>query len=143
VSFLVDADIVSAHFRGRGKVTSRLLQHTGRLSMSAVTLAELKTWLYRHNTPQRYRDELAVLSAEFVLFPVDADVAERFGEVGARLLDRGQSCATPDLLIAATALVHDLTLVTGNSAFLPPSTVCALRIGCRIDRRESGKSLAP
>ncbi len=54
------------------------------------------------------------MSAEFVLLPVDADVAERFGEVGAALLDRGQAVATPDLLIAATALVHDLTLVTGN-----------------------------
>jgi len=114
VSFLVDADVVSAHLRGRGKVTSRLLQHTGRLAMPTVTLAELKTWLYRNNTPQRYRDGLTVLAAEFNLLPVDESVADRFGEVGARLLDGGRSVATPDLLIAATALIHDLTLVTGN-----------------------------
>jgi predicted nucleic acid-binding protein len=114
VSFLLDADVLSAHFRGRGKVTSRLLQHTGQLSVSTITLAELNTWLHRQKTPQRYREELATLLAEFAILPVDAAVADRFGEVGARLLDRGQSIATPDLLIAATALVHDLTMVTGN-----------------------------
>lgn len=114
MSFLVDADVLSAHLRGRGKVASRLMQHTGRLAMSMVTLAELQAWLCRDNTPQRYRDGLTVLSAEFLLLPIDENVAIRFGEVAGRLLDRGQSIATPDLLIAATALVHDLTLVTGN-----------------------------
>ena len=114
MSFLIDADVVSAHLRGRANVTSRLLQHTGRLAMSTVTLAELQTWLHRQNTPQRYRDGLALLKAEFELLAVDEAVANRFGEIGGKLLDRGQTVATPDLLIAATALVHDLTLVTGN-----------------------------
>jgi predicted nucleic acid-binding protein len=82
--------------------------------MSAITLAELQAWLHRDKTPQRYRDALSSLSAEFVVLPVDEEVAQRFGEISARLLDRGQPIATPDLLIAATALVHDLTLVTGN-----------------------------
>ena len=82
--------------------------------MSAVALAELKTWLHRLNTPDRYREGLAMLMTDFVLLPVDEAVADRFGKLGAKLLDQGQTVATPDLLIAATALVHDLTLVTGN-----------------------------
>lgn len=114
MSFLVDADVVSAHLRGRGNVTSQLLLHTGRLSLSLVTLAELNTWLQRSNTPQRYRDGLAILLPEFALLPVNEEVANQFGVIGARLLNRGQTVATPDLLIAATAIVHDLTLVTGN-----------------------------
>lgn len=114
MSFLVDADIVSSHLRGRGKVTSRLLQHTGQLAMSTITLAELKIWLHRANTPQRFRDGLTLLITEFIVLPVDERVAEKFGELGAQLLDRGQSMATPDLLIAATALIHDRTLVSGN-----------------------------
>jgi predicted nucleic acid-binding protein len=114
VSFLIDADVISAHLRGRGKVTSRLLQYTGQLAMSTITLAELKIWLHRSNTPQRFRDGLILLTAEFVVLPVDERVAETFGELGAQLLDRGHSIATPDLLIAATALVHGRTLVTGN-----------------------------
>src|SRR5688500_18634121 len=87
VSFLIDADVVSAHLRGRAHVTSRLLQYTGRLFMSTVTLAELQTWLHRQATPQRYRDALALLKTEFEIVSIDEAVANRFGEVGAQLLD--------------------------------------------------------
>jgi predicted nucleic acid-binding protein len=82
--------------------------------MSTVTLAELKTWLHRRNTPARYHVGLAMAMTDFILLPVDEAIADRFGDLGAKLLDQGQTVATPDLLIAATALVHDLTLVTGN-----------------------------
>ena len=46
---------------------------------------------------------------------IDALVIERWAEVRAWQLDRG--CQTPklDLLIAATALVHNLTLGTHNT----------------------------
>jgi tRNA(fMet)-specific endonuclease VapC len=48
------------------------------------------------------------------LLPVDYEVAYRFGALRAVLLDRGQSPMSSDLFIAATALVHGLTLVTHN-----------------------------
>jgi tRNA(fMet)-specific endonuclease VapC len=46
---------------------------------------------------------------------LDSVVAHKAGEVGADLLDRGIVISTPDLLIAATALVHNLTLATHNT----------------------------
>jgi tRNA(fMet)-specific endonuclease VapC len=49
--------------------------------------------------------------------PVDEAVARRFGELRAELLDLGRPTSTPDLLIAATAIVHDLTLVTHNTKY--------------------------
>ena len=49
------------------------------------------------------------------LLPVDHDVSHKFGEVQAQLYDQGQPAATADLLIAATALVHGLTLITANT----------------------------
>ena len=42
-------------------------------------------------------------------------VARKFGEVRAGLLDAGQSVPELDLLIASTALVHNLTVVTHNT----------------------------
>jgi predicted nucleic acid-binding protein len=45
---------------------------------------------------------------------VTSEVARKFGELRADLLDAGQTAPEMDLLIAATALVHDLTLVTHN-----------------------------
>ncbi len=42
-------------------------------------------------------------------------MARRFGEIRAGLLDSGRRAPEMDLLIAATALVHGLTLVTHNT----------------------------
>ena len=39
-----------------------------------------------------------------------------FGQVRGRLLRRGISVPTSDLMIASVALVHNLTLVTHNTA---------------------------
>ena len=47
---------------------------------------------------------------------VSADVARKFGEVRAGLLDQGQPAPNMDLLIAATALTYNMTLVTHNVA---------------------------
>ncbi len=39
---------------------------------------------------------------------------ERFGVIRGELQRRGEAIGDPDLLIAATALDHDLTLLTRN-----------------------------
>jgi tRNA(fMet)-specific endonuclease VapC len=46
----------------------------------------------------------------------DLDCAEQFGKVRGGLLQKGISVPTADLMIAAVALVHNLTLVTNNTA---------------------------
>lgn len=115
MSFLVDTDHVSAHLRSRRPATAKFMQYAGRLNVSAVTLAELKTWIYRASTPDKLREGFAQLVPDLVSLPVDDAVAEVFGQLGASFRDRGVTLPTPDLLIAATALVHDLTLVTGNT----------------------------
>jgi tRNA(fMet)-specific endonuclease VapC len=46
----------------------------------------------------------------------DAICAEKSGEVRGTLLQQGISIPTADLIIGCTALVHDLTLVTHNTA---------------------------
>ena len=46
----------------------------------------------------------------------DHPCAEQFGKVRGGLLRQGISVPTADLMIASVALVHDLTLVTNNTA---------------------------
>jgi tRNA(fMet)-specific endonuclease VapC len=115
VSFLVDTDICSAHLKQSGKVTARFVQYMGRLHVSAVTVAELFTWALRAKAPpQRLRGVLDMVN-DMTFVPVDQDVARKFGELRAALLDAGQPKPQMDLLIAATALVHGMTLVTHNT----------------------------
>ena len=47
---------------------------------------------------------------------VDKDVAWKFGEIRAALLDQGIVVREMDLMIAATALVQGFTVVTHNTA---------------------------
>jgi tRNA(fMet)-specific endonuclease VapC len=50
-----------------------------------------------------------------VVIEVTFDVAYMFGSIRASLLDQGLSIPGMDLLIASTALVNKLTLVTHNT----------------------------
>jgi predicted nucleic acid-binding protein len=114
MSFVIDTDTCSAHLKGHPKVTSRFLQYTGNLHISAVSLGELWTWVLRANASPKRAQGLQLLLNDVVVLELNEDVARRFGEVRADLLDRGQPTPDMDLLIAATALHHGFTVVTHN-----------------------------
>jgi tRNA(fMet)-specific endonuclease VapC len=115
VSFLLDTDTCSAHLKRPGKLTARFLQYIGRLHVSAVTVAELYKWALRAKAPpQRLQGVLDMLN-DMTFLEVNQDVARKFGELRAALVDAGQPKPQLDLLIAATAVVHGLTLVTHNT----------------------------
>jgi len=59
---------------------------------------------------------LVAFLSDVEVLELDHAVARRFGEVRAGLLDAGLVLPTTDLLIACTALTHDLTMVTHNIA---------------------------
>lgn len=114
MSFLLDTDVCSAYLKGHNAVANRFIQYGGRLHLSAVSLGELYTWTLRARaSPARMRSLLDMLPL-LSLVDVNADVARKFGELDAYLLDHGLSVSEIDLLNAATALVHNLTLVTHN-----------------------------
>lgn len=114
MSFLIDTDICSAHLKEKGVVTSRFLRYTGRLHISTVTLGELYAWALRAEAPPARLRGLREMLGDVTVLEVTAQVAEKFGRVQAGLLDAGRPAPPMDLLNAATALVHDLTLVTHN-----------------------------
>lgn len=114
MSFLIDTDTCSAHLKEKGAVTNRFLQYTGRLHVSVITVGELFTWVLRAKASPKRLQSLLELLDDVEVLDVTREVARKFGELRADLLDAGQSAPEMDLLIAATALVHDLTLVTHN-----------------------------
>jgi predicted nucleic acid-binding protein len=50
MSFLLDSDTCSAHLKS-GALTHRIIQYSGRLHISVVTLAELYAWALRRKAP--------------------------------------------------------------------------------------------
>jgi tRNA(fMet)-specific endonuclease VapC len=82
---------------------------------SAVVVGELYEGAFRSSAVARHLEniEKRVLPAVTVL-AYDAPAARVYGQIRSQLEARGWPLADADLRIAATALLHDLELVTGN-----------------------------
>jgi tRNA(fMet)-specific endonuclease VapC len=115
MSFLIDTDTCSAHLKLKGPVNNRFLQYTGGLHISTITLGELYVWAMRRTAPARRLEGLRAMLADVVVLEVTPSISEAYGKLQAHLLDIGRPGPAMDMMIAATALVHDLTLVTHNT----------------------------
>ena len=115
MSFLLDTDICSAHFRRPAGLAHRFIQHSGRLYISSVNLGELHAWGHGLADPSPILAKIALLLVDVQVLSFDDDCGMEFGRLRGRLARRGISIPTADLMIAATALVHNLTLVTHNT----------------------------
>lgn len=82
---------------------------------SAVVVGELYKGAFRSAAVARHLEnvEKRILPAVTVL-SYDAAAARVYGQIRAQLESTGRPLADADLQIAATALHHDLELVTGN-----------------------------
>jgi tRNA(fMet)-specific endonuclease VapC len=102
--------------RRPARLAHRFIQYTGQLAISAVTLAELYAGAYKHSQTRRLLTLIADLRQEVQVHDFDVTCAEKFGQIRGLLLQQGTAIPTTDLMIATAALVHNLTLVTHNTA---------------------------
>jgi tRNA(fMet)-specific endonuclease VapC len=119
MTHLLDTNICSAHMRRPAGLAHRFFQHAGGLAITTVVLAELYAGAYKHPNPNRLLALIADLLQEVAILGFDETCAEEFGKVKGGLGQKGLSVPDMDLLIASVALVHDLTLVTHNTANFP------------------------
>lgn len=126
MSFLVDTDICSAYLRGDNRVHGRFVQHGGQLYLSAVTAGQLFTWAFMAGFSSSRMQGLLNLLRDITFLDVNRVVSEKFGELRIQQIKLGHHTPDMDLLIAATALVHNLTVVTHNQKHF--ATVPGLRL---------------
>ena len=98
-------------------------QLEGELAISSASLAELHFGaLLAQDPDERARRALrvGVIEATFDPFPIDASVAREWGRLAAAVAQRGGQPRRRaiDLAIAATANVHDVPLLTADTADL-------------------------
>ena len=116
--YLLDTNVLSELVRKRPSpaVVERLRQLAHEdLATSALCVTELRHGAARHPQGQALWERLQgeVLSHVRIL-PLGTLEAERAGETLAALEAVGTPVAIEDVLIGATALVHDLTVATRN-----------------------------
>jgi tRNA(fMet)-specific endonuclease VapC len=115
VPFLVDTDWVIHSLRGRADIRAKLdeLSIDG-LTISIISLAELFEGVYYAHDPIGSQAILGRFLKGVAVLEVDEDVARIFGRERGRLRRLHQMIDDLDLLIAATAIRHGLTLLTNN-----------------------------
>ena len=84
------------------------------LSTSVICEAEVLQGLEAKGSERLWQAYRSVLKGRVHVLPVDIRVAELYARVQAASTRVGRTKPALDLLIAATALVHDLTLATCN-----------------------------
>jgi predicted nucleic acid-binding protein len=119
MAYLFDTDAISELLKPRPKAGYvRWLASIPREEQftSAVVVGELYKGAFRSSAVARHLEniERRVLPAVSVL-AYDTAAARIYGQVRAHLEAKGRPLADADLQIAATALLHDLDLVTGNA----------------------------
>jgi tRNA(fMet)-specific endonuclease VapC len=114
MNFLIDTNICSAYIKGKREVFSRFQQHSGQLGVAAITVAELTTWSIRSPLIEDTRKRLDQFLKDMPCLDFTYAVAIKCGELRATQLAAGVPMPLADLLIASTALVHNLTVVTNN-----------------------------
>jgi predicted nucleic acid-binding protein len=84
------------------------------LSLSVVTLEEIHYGLSWRPNPDIQAWFESFLTESCTILPISAGVARRAGELRGRLRRAGQQRTQADMLIAATAQVHQLALAARN-----------------------------
>ena len=112
-TYCLDSDVLIWHLRA-GKRTDvsrhlRVLAERGALVTTALNIAEVEQGV-RPGEEERTR----VLLRALPVLLIDREIAERAGEMVRELRAHGQTLGLADALIAATCLLHGLSLVTLN-----------------------------
>ena len=116
MSWLVDTNVLSELIRPRpnGRVLAWFAP-IERASVSVITIEEIEYGFAWKPRPIAMRTWIKELLQRCDVLPLTGVIAERAGSMRGELQAEGITRSPADMIIAATAQVHALTLVTRNT----------------------------
>ena len=115
--YALDTNTLIYFFKGHGQVAGNLLATPpAEVTIPAVVVYEIETGIAKSTDPDKRKGQLAELLDAVTVLPFDIDSARRAARLRARLERQGTPIGPMDTLIAGTALAHNATLVTHNTA---------------------------
>ncbi|MBC8792131.1 MAG: VapC toxin family PIN domain ribonuclease [Tagaea sp. CACIAM 22H2] len=130
--YLLDTSVVSLLAPGRSSTDEALVgwvrDHNDALFVSAVTMSEIEQGICklrraggtdRADALTRWLDALIDSGGDRIL-SFDARIGRIAGTLSDRAIAAGRHPGFADIAIAATALAHDLLLLTGNGKHFAP-----------------------
>lgn len=114
--WLCDTNIISEEMKpGPEMAVSRWLQKRDLIHISAITVDEIIYGLNLRRMQKRILWFQKLLEERCVVLDVTPEIAQRAGNIRAELGRKGTTREQSDMLIAATAWAHGLTLATRNT----------------------------
>lgn len=116
--YLLDTDVLIAFLRGKKpdlkQKINTFIQQDIPVFMSIISLGELYLGAFKSDNPPKNLFLVKTLNAKVDLLELTEDIVMLYGEIEAVLEKAGQMIGDFDVLIASTAITHDVTLVSGN-----------------------------
>lgn len=116
--YLLDSCVLIRHLRRHQPSTDLMaaLALQGQVGIATISRIEIIEGMREHERPNTLRLLNSLLS-----FPLDTAIADLAGEYIRHFRERGITLDKPDAIIGATAVRHDLVLVTYNAKHFPMS----------------------
>ena len=113
--YILDADWVIQALAGRPQAVNDLemLAPEG-IAISWVTVGEIYEGAYASPNPQAHLADFRQFLQPFAVLNLNDPIVERFAELRSFLRRRGELISDFDILLGATALHYDLTVLTHN-----------------------------
>lgn len=115
IRYFVDTSVIVEYLRGYRKIIDRLNRLEGELTSSYICMAELYEGIARSKEQNRAQEAVEqFFSGMSEIYGVDEMIAKQFGFIRAILKKEGQVIEDIDILIGATCVAYNLSLVTLN-----------------------------
>ena len=117
--YLLDTSLVAGYLLARTKaidIVSPLIE-TEEAATSILVYGEVVEYVKGFTAFAAYRDSLQALLEQIDPYPLTYPILERYADIRRILRPARKDIGDIDTLIAATALEHDLTLVTIDTDF--------------------------
>ena len=113
--YLLDTNTLIYYFKGMGNVAKRLLSTSpSEIALSTIVLFELEVGIAKSMSPRKRKAQLQEFTSLVNIVSFDRAAAELAAEIRAKLEKRGVLIGPYDILVAASALATNSTLVTHN-----------------------------
>ncbi len=113
--YVLDTNILIYYFKGMGNVANKLLSIPPMdIGLPTIVLYEISVGIAKSASPGKRQDQLDQLSRTVHTLPFDYQAAQHAAAIRAELESQGCPIGPYDILIAATALSVNGTLITHN-----------------------------
>jgi tRNA(fMet)-specific endonuclease VapC len=116
-SVVVDTDVLSFLFKRDSRAEGYRPYMTGKLLvLSFMTVVELERWALVRNWGQTRRARMEEYLRNFGIYPFDRALCLKWAEVSDRARRNGRRIECADAWIAATAVLHNIPVITHNAS---------------------------